>query len=88
MNTPTPELDKQHKIIESGKSDTLQEFYDWLSTKDYVIAKWVVDDEDEDVLLPTHIRPEQLFAEFFEIDLNKIEDERRALLDEIRGVKS
>ncbi len=35
--------------------------------------------------VPVHARIEKLLAEFFEIDLNKAEDERRAILAYIRG---
>ena len=83
----TPELDYQHEIIESGQSELLAKFYDWLIEKDFVLAKWGGYDEfgdySEGVLMPLHIRPEQLFADFFGIDLNKIEEERRAILKEL-----
>ncbi len=86
----TPELDKQHKIIESGASDTLTEFYDWLHDQGYCIAEEIEhewEDEYDDyghMLHPVRIRPEQLFADFFGIDLDKIETERRAILDALR----
>jgi hypothetical protein len=82
----TPELDKQHAVIESGEADTLTRFVDWLrDEKEFVIAEWVKYDEYEDTkLTPIHARIEELFAEFFGIDLNKIEQERRAILEELR----
>jgi hypothetical protein len=33
-------------------------------------------------------RPEQLFADYFGIDLNKVEQEQAAILDELRGMSS
>lgn len=37
-----------------------------------------------DTLLPVHLRREELMAWFFEIDLQKIEEEKRAMLAELR----
>jgi hypothetical protein len=87
----TPELDKQLKIIESGATTTLTDFYDWLTARGYHICEYVQytdddgDDEGEPKLVPTHIQPEQLFANFFGIDRDKIEAERRAIIKELRG---
>ena len=91
MSTPTPELDKQMAVIESGARDTLTDFIDWLSAKEYVIAEhvehewWDEYDNFDTILAPVHIRPEKLFGEFFGIDLDLIESERRAILDEWRN---
>ena len=85
MNTPTPELDKQRVVIESGRTDTLTDFYDWLSEQGYELCQWVELDRYEPRLAPIHIRPEQLFADFFDIDLDLIETERRAILEELRA---
>jgi hypothetical protein len=89
----TPELDKQHTIIESGEADTLGRFYDWLHERGYHIAQYMTFEEPEfdgeyQQLVPIREAPEQLFAKFFGIDLNKIEAERRAILDEIRAKTS
>lgn len=114
MTTPveTPELDRQHDIIESGKAPVVQEFIDWLQANGYVIEKVcprvypkVVPDDPASVehFLNAHQSArtcevcgntnytgpiwdfEKLMAEHFDIDLNKIEQERRALLDQIRS---
>lgn len=87
MGTPaTPELDKQLEVIHSGRSTTVQEFYDWLVTERSIVLctyrEW--DEYDEPQLTPCYISPEQLLADFFGIDRDKIEQERRALLDHIR----
>lgn len=83
MNTQTPELDKQRAVIESGASDTLTEFYDWLTDeRGYVIAEW---DAGERAYFSIGWSPETLFAQFFGIDLKKIESERRAILEELRN---
>jgi hypothetical protein len=85
VNIPTPELEKQHDVIESGASQTLTDFYDWLCEKGFVIAEYVKFEEYRDKqLVPTFVRPEKLFADFFDIDLDKIESERRAILEVLR----
>lgn len=84
----TPELDYQHSIIESGQSELLGKFYDWFREKEYVICQWVESDEkdyEDGQYFPIHKSPEELFADFFGVDLNKIEEERRAILEELRG---
>lgn len=81
MKTETPELDKQRWIINSGAPAVIQEFYDWLIGQGYILARYV---EDEELLTDAYIRPEQLMADYFGIDRNKIEAERRAILDELR----
>jgi hypothetical protein len=89
----TPELDHQLAIINSGESHTLTRFFDWLDKKGYYIAEWVelLDENDdgtliEDSFLMRVTTPlEYLLAEFFSIDLNKIEEERRAILEELRN---
>jgi len=85
MSVPTPELDKQHAVIESGAAGTLGDFYDWLTDeKGWVLAEWTQDGMRNDYLKPVYFRPDQLFADFFGIDLDKIESERRAILEELR----
>ena len=88
-NNPTSELDKQWKVIESGEADTLTRFFDWLLERGYTIGSWesvesLNFDSSYDEFQPLRIQPEQLFADFFGIDLDRIEVERRALLDALR----
>ena len=90
---PTPELDKQSEIIKSGKAALIQDFYDWLhEEKHWVLARYVQADEryaDDGIYgeqpVALIINPLELMAEFFGIDLHKIEQERRALLDMLRS---
>jgi len=91
---PTPELDRQRDIIHSGKAGTIQEFIDWLrDEKKYVLAEWSeaskqpMSGQDQE-LFPVFVQPEQLMADFFKIDLNKIEAERRAILEALRAEQS
>jgi len=92
----TPELEKQAEIVRSGKAEIVQEFYDWLhEEKGWVLARWVPTEErrsDDGIYgeqpVPVYVSPEQLMADFFGIDRDKIEAERRAVLDAIREAHS
>jgi hypothetical protein len=78
----TPELDRRSEIIRSGRAAAVQEFYDWLMA-DRQLCEWV---DEEEQYLPVRLGSgEQVLADFFGIDLNKIETEQRALLDAIRS---
>jgi hypothetical protein len=138
----TPELDKQSKIIHSGKSGVIQEFIDWMrDERHYQLAEYIYEStescsgqrrdpfdpsncEDGKVkksitlwsgskrvgrieegqtcaecggtgvvtvtfqdpkLLPVFVNPEQLMADFFGIDRDKIEAERRAILAHLQS---
>lgn len=85
ITVETTELDKQKAIIDSGKAETVQEFYDWLrEEKGYQICA-PVPESLRGYYQPVFTQPEDLMAEFFGIDRDKIEAERRALLDAIRA---
>ena len=78
----TPELAKQLEIIKSGKAGLVQDFIDWLlDDQGLVLGKWGVDEyENPNLLSPTYVNREDLMADFFQIDRDKIEAERRAIL--------
>lgn len=85
----TPELDRRKTIMDSTEHphDTLTRFVDWLSERGIELAEW---DESDDPLRDSELRPvyaysnrEKLLADFFDLDLDKIETERRALLEAI-----
>jgi GTP cyclohydrolase II len=97
MNMPhTPELEKQTEIVNSGKAELIQEFYDWLhQEKGWVLARWVPTEERfpgdgiyGEQPVPVYVQPEQLMADFFGIDRDKIETERRAILAAIQEANS
>ena len=72
------EVERMLKI--KDKSQAIGEFLDWLSEeKSIELAYWVGND-----LCPSHVPYEQLLAEFFDIDLNAAENERRSLLAQLR----
>jgi hypothetical protein len=77
----SPELDKQRAIIDSGAAETVGEFIDWLASAGYLIGRYErMEGYREQVLVPVRLSPEQLLAQHFGIDLDKIEAERRAIL--------
>lgn len=81
----TPELDKQSEVIRSGKAEIVQEFLDWLwDERKYVLCHPKPDSIHGYYLPVSHGGGEQLIADFFGIDRDKIESERRAILAEIR----
>jgi hypothetical protein len=87
MENEYPECEKMHKVSET--SNQIGYFIDWLrGTKEIVFSKWYLnedgDPEENDILLPEFPDMEKLLAEFFNIDLNKVEAERCVMLDEIR----
>lgn len=89
----TPECEKMQAV--KGESQAIGEFLDWMtSSKGYVIAEYpkalkvlhhhALQTQVGDELLPIHTRIEELLAEYFNIDLKKVEKEKRALLEEQR----
>lgn len=85
---PTPELDKQSVAIQNGAHQIVY-FLDWLNEEGYVIARSPhEDDYDAEVLEPAAKSTQDLIAGYFQIDLNKIEAERRALLEYVRSLNS
>lgn len=78
-----PEHEKLAVI--QGKSQTIGEFLNWMPEEGYHIGVYVQDPEwlDEQ-FLPTNFSINELLAKYFEIDLDKIEDEKRQMLKSIR----
>lgn len=73
----TPELDKMKAVQE--KSQAIGAFLDQLSSEGIYLAQY-----EGDELFSLNQSIEQTLANYFDIDLNKVEEERRALLDHIR----
>jgi len=75
----TTECDKLAAV--SGDSQTIGAFLDWLqSEKGYTLC----DVDRHDRFTPVSDGTQALLAEYFEIDLNKVEQERRGLLAALR----
>lgn len=85
-----PMLEKMHDVKE--RSQACGELLEWLRTKGWVLGEYHEHDDGcfvggirvcglkTDELVPVTYTIERLLAEFFEIDLKQVEDERRALL--------
>jgi len=72
-----PECEKMSKIQQT--SQKIGFFLEWLQHK-YVFAKWGKNDR----LYPEHISIERILAEYFEIDLDKVDKERQNILNWIK----
>jgi hypothetical protein len=82
----TPELDKQKKLLDSGAPQVVQEFIDWMSEQGYAVCDYRAETDDEyEGFFPISGGSAELQAQFFEVDLDKIESERRALLDYLQA---
>ena len=89
----TPECDRMLAV--KDKSQVIGNFLEWLDSVGLVIDRIATkkderDDDGEDngieegQRLPYYESIEKLLARYFKIDLNKVDAEQRAILDEIR----
>jgi hypothetical protein len=96
---PTPELDRMLDVRD--KSQIIGEFIEWLTEQSIQLCKphehsdecyedsgHISCDMIRGELWPVHIATEKLLAQYFEIDLAKCEEERRAILDSLRHTRS
>lgn len=69
----------QHEKLNAVKdqSQTIGDFLEWLNEKDFVVAKF---DARNCMLYPEYLSMDRILAEYFEIDLNALESEKRAML--------
>lgn len=79
MDKQTPEYPEHEKLVlVSDKSQAIGEFLDWInSRKGYVIGKYI----ENDYLMPVYEGTSQILAEYFDIDLDKIEQEKLAMIE-------
>ena len=78
---PTPPVSPEHDKLREVKaqSQACGEFLEWLSdTKKLVLCFF---DDESDQYQPAHPGLTRLLAEFFSIDQDKLESEKRAMLD-------
>ncbi len=73
----TPELDKMNLV--KDKSQIIGGFLEQIASEDIYLAQY----DNRDVLHPIDGTIEQILARYFEIDLDKCEQERLAILDYI-----
>lgn len=76
-----PEHEKLQAVKE--QSQICGEFLEWLHQKHFVIAVYAGNE-----LVPSYQRTTTLLAEFFEIDEDKLEDEKMQMLEEFRKVRA
>lgn len=78
----TPECDRLVSVAD--ESHKLGEFLDWLEQRKRLsLARW---SRSDDQLVPDYTPKEQLLAEYYGIDLDKVDAERRALLKHVRSL--
>lgn len=79
ITTPAsyPEHDKLRRI--QDKSQAISDFLDWAKEKRIILSEYISED-----LFPTLMSKDNLLAEHFGIDLKKLEQEKRAMLDKLR----
>lgn len=71
-----PECEKLLAV--SKESNSIGQFLDWLTgEKGFELGKYP---EDTDHLVPAVYNIEKLLAEYFDIDLDKVEEERLSIL--------
>jgi len=82
MKIETPECDKLKALIDSGERDTLQKFLDWLTENHVVLCQLETGRgyRSDGEYVPLRQNTENLMAEFFGIDLKKVEREKQAIL--------
>jgi len=74
-----PECDKMKAV--QKQSQAIGEFLEWLlCEKNLQLCEW----DGLYKMIPDHTPTEELLAEFFGIDLKKVEQEKRAILDFMR----
>ena len=82
-----PEHEKLQEVVET--SQAIGDFLDWLSSvKQIRFAKWVKDKTESgtefEVFVQQNMQITDWTAEYFGIDLKKLEQEKLAMLEELR----
>ena len=87
MDKERTECDKLLDVKE--ESMTLSSFVEWLNSKNIAICTVEkTDGYPREQWLPIRKSYEELFADYFEIDLKKLEQEKQEILRNIRGYSS
>lgn len=75
----TTEIDKMLSVQE--ESQIIGEFLDWLESQQIILGKYTqLEGMRDEWLMPISTSFSQLLADFFGIDLNQVEKERRKIL--------
>jgi hypothetical protein len=84
---PYPEHAKLKKVKE--RSQCVGEFLEWLGTEEIMLGTYTrVSGRRSESFMTIGESTESLLARFFDIDLNKLEEEKCAMLEEIRKANS
>jgi len=82
-----PESEKWGEV--KPEADTLTEFLDWLSGKGIMLGKHVLPEGYRNqVFAPLATNVQDLIYEYFEVDYNLLETERRQMLEAFRASAS
>lgn len=76
-----PEHARQAKVL-----DEAQAIGQFLDESGYILAEYQDVGWSEDQLMPVHTSITRILADYFGIDLNKIEAEKRQMIAVMRGV--
>lgn len=79
---PTPMLDRMKAVRE--RTQAIGEFLEWLQSRGYVLCSRTEGECPDIPYLPAAKSTEELLAEYFGIDLDAAERERRAVLEWVR----
>lgn len=82
ITTPEPEAPECKKLSAvRDESHKIGEFIDWLHEQGIQLCEWMDYEDAPAQYAPTTQTSEKLLAKYFDIDLNKVERERRAILE-------
>lgn len=81
MTAPEPYPEHQRLKAIRPKSQAIGEFLDWLATQELTICR--IDNNDR--YYPCHKPIQQYLSEFFDIDLEVLEDEKQQMLKVVRN---
>lgn len=80
---PYPELEKLRQVSEESR--TISSFMEWAEYKGYRLVRT---HEEDGATFEFSVNVEQAMAEYFEIDMAKVEAERRELLAKVRRTQA
>ena len=87
MDSDQPVYPEHERLaLVTERSQAIGDFLEWASGKGYHLLKWHEFEDGADYIpFPPVVK---MLAEFFDIDLDKIEREKRAMLDYMRGANA
>ena len=82
----TLELPEHEKLkLVKDRSQSIYDFLEWCAEQGMALASYGEERGYRDTLFHVGESREQLLARFFEIDLDKLENEKRAIIEEMRA---